>query len=193
MEQLERAKEFYHKLIKDMRENSDLCVFDINSLDVRANLHLFGLELKEKWGLNIDPKKILSFDWVDLGEYVKIGNFGDAYERWISCSDTSEQPNNEMLLVLKFPTGPYMFGYGNVFNKDYPIDFFNQFYAELLTYNPDYTDSRNRNLYWKMENAKTIFNSFSDILDKYNQLNSEDIKNRKIKELKAELEKLEGK
>jgi hypothetical protein len=50
----------------------------------------------------------------------------------------------------------------------------------------------NHGLYWKIENASAIFNSYKDVLKKYLELNAEDFKQRKIEKMKAELEKLQG-
>ena len=42
-----------------------------------------------------------------------------------------------------------------------------------------------------MDNAGKIFNDFKSILQKYNELNKEDFKQRQIKKLKEDLSKLE--
>lgn len=189
---LETTKKAYNEILKAIKKHKDVCVFDIERLETQSKLHLLGLELNEVYGLNINPKEINSFDWIDCGEHLKIGWFGDKYNRTISWSDDDRQPNDERLVLLKFPTGAYIFGDGGLFDKDYPTKFFHKFWMELLTFKPDYTDSHNHCLYWKIENAKEIFNSFNDVLKKYYTLNSEDIKQRRIEKMKKELAKLEG-
>ena len=78
-----------------------------------------------------------------------------------------------------------------MFDKDYPTAFFQKFWLELKTYKPDYIDEANHCLYWKLENAKEMFNSFDDVLKKYYDLNREDVKQRRIEKMKADLAKLE--
>jgi hypothetical protein len=190
MMSLEMTKKAYKEILSVIKKHKDICIFDIEDLEGKAKLHLFGLELKETYGLNIIPETVYSFDWIDCGKYKKIGLFGEKYNRKISWSDNDNQPTDERILLIQFPTGAYIFG--NYNNKDYPIEFFNKFWMELLSFNPDYTDSHNYCLYWKIENAKEIFNSFEDIQKKYYELNKEDMKQRKIEKMKAELARLEG-
>ena len=45
-------------------------VFDVNSLEREAKQHLFGVELVEKYGFNLDPKTIRSTGWQKLKENV---------------------------------------------------------------------------------------------------------------------------
>ena len=186
------AKKVYSEILSTIKKHKDFCIFDIEMLEIKSNLHLLGIELKEKYGLNIDPTSVSSFDWIDFGEHLKIAWYGDKYNRTISWSDNGEQPQYKMLIVLKFPTGAYIFGDGGVFNKDYPTTFFAKFWNELLSFNPDYIDTHNHTLYWNLKNGKDIFNSFNDILKKYYALNSEDIKQRRIEKMKSDLAKLEA-
>ena len=189
---METEKKAYSELKKLLRKHKDVWSFDVNNIERSADLHLLGLELKEKYGLNLDPKRISSFDYMEFGEHKYISQFGQKYNRTISWSDSGDQPKDELLVFVKFPTGPYIFGDGGTFNKDYPVDFFHKFWNELLTFNPDYTDTNNKGLYWKLENAKDIFNSFDGVLKKYHELNREDIKQRRIEQMKKDLEKLQN-
>ena len=182
----------YKKVLKILKKNKDIICFDIDSLETKAKLHLFGMELKDTHGLNINPLKISRFDWNTFGSHMVIGNWGDKYKRRISRSDDGRQPENELLLKISFPGGPYMFGNGDIFNKDYPTVFFEKFWSELKTYSPKYIDSMNYGLYFSMENASTIFNNFDNILKKYYELNKDDIKKRRILKMKNELAKLES-
>lgn len=186
-----KEKNAYNEVFKVLNKYKDILIFDINDLQTKSKLHLLGLELKEVYGLDIDPRAIRSFDWIDFGEHRKIAWYGGKYNRTISWSVDGRQPEDELLMTLKFPTGAYIFGDGGIFNKDYPTQFFQKFWIELKSYNPDYIDEANHCLYWKIENAKTIFNSFNDVLNKYYKLNSEDIKQRRIEKMKKELEQLE--
>ena len=189
---LETTKKAYNEILKAIKKHKDICVFDIENLEAKSKLHLLGLELKETYGLNIDPKDVRDYGWIDCGEHRKIGWFGEKYSRTISWSDDDKQPTDERLVCLKFPTGAFIFGDGGLFDKDYPTKFFHKFWMELISFNPDYRDSHNHCLYWKIENAKEIFNSFNDILKKYYDLNKEDIKQRRIERMEADLANLKG-
>lgn len=192
---MEKIKKAYDEILKVLYEHKEICVFDINDLEEKIKKHLFGLELKEIYGLNIDPKEIysinnlicfvISADYHNFGNYKVIGQWGEKYKRTISWSFDGRQPENEILLQISFSTGAYIFG------NDYPDDFFEKFWLELKTYKPDYIDEANKSLYWKLENAKDVFNNFDTIFKKYNELNKIDFKKRKIEKIKKELEQLE--
>lgn len=177
-------KKIYDEIFKLMDENEDNIAFDVKRLKEKSKLHLYGLELKEKHGLDLDPKSITSLNWNKLGHYITIGWYGDKYGRTISWSDNGEQPTDELLLDISFPTGGYIFG------QDYPTEFFQKFFNELKTYKPKYSDTTNNTLYFSMDNASAIFNKFYSILNRYNDENKEDFKKRQIERKKEELQKL---
>lgn len=176
----------YKEILKVLKKHKDTIVFDVDGLEIKAKHHLFGVELKEKHGLNIEPKNIKSLDWQILRENINIGWWGDKYNRTISWSDDGTQPKDELLLVISFPTGAYIFG------GDYPTEFFQRFFLELKSYNPKYIDTANKSLYFCMNNANRIFNEYGAIIKRYREENKEDIKQRKIKKMKDELSKLEA-
>ena len=178
------TKKAYEEIIDVISKYKDLVNFDYNDLERKSKYHLFGIELKEQYGLNIEPKDIYSLDWNKFGEYMSIGLFGEKYRRTISWSDDGKQPEDELLLQLSFSTGAYIFG------EDYPQEFFQRFFKELKSYNPKYSDTNNKNLYFTLDSAKTIFNEFPEILKKYRQENKEDFKRRQIEKLQKELDKL---
>lgn len=175
----------YKEILKALNKYKSEIVFDVDSLEIQAKNHLFGVELVEKYGFNIDPKKIYSTDWQKMKENIFIGFF-DGERRDISWSDDGRQPNNETLLRISYPTGPYIFG------DDYPVEFFQKFFMELKTYNPKYIDSANSSLYFSLENAGEIYNDYDSIIKRYYEENNKDLKQRKIKEMKDELAKLEA-
>jgi hypothetical protein len=181
------SKEVYYKILKLLKKHKELIVFDVNDLEIKSKLHLFGLELKEKYGLDIDPKRIDSFDWIGFGSHRTIGRWGEKHNRTISWPDDGKQPDDELLLQISFSTGAYIFG------QDYPVELFQKFFFEFMSYNPKYVDTRNNNLYYSLDNAKDIFNNFDAILKKYHEINKEDMKQRTIKKMKEDLAKLEGK
>lgn len=182
------AKDGYKKLIALAKKYKDVCIIDPpDHLEYIAKNHLFGLELVEKYGLNLDPKKI-NTSWNNISEYLYIG-FYDGEKARISWSDNDEQPDNEYLLSISFPTGAYIFGSSS--NDDYPSEFFQKFFNELRSYGPKFLDSVNHNLYYSLDNAKDVFSNFNSILKKYYELNKVDFNKRKAKKLREEAEKLE--
>ena len=179
------AKKAYSEILKTLKMYKDICVFDVDDLERTANHHLFGIELKEKYGFDIDPKRIQSLDWVKLGDYMYVSKWGKTNGRTISWPDNDKQPKDELLLQICFSTGAYIFG------EDYPQDLFEEFFLELKTYNPSFIDTNNKGLYYSMNNASVIHNKFNSILSKYIQKHKENAKQRQIIKLKADLEKLE--
>jgi hypothetical protein len=183
---LEESKKAYKKIFGLIKKYKDVCAFNVEDLERKSKIHLFGIELRESYGLNINPMSVDSIDWVRVGQYGGIGWFGEKYRRTVSWSDSGEQPNNELLFYLGFSTGAYIFG------DDYPVSFFNKFFLELIEYAPKYIDTNNHCLYYAIGDAKEIFNNFDSILAKYRELNREDVKQRKIIKMKEELAKLES-
>lgn len=183
---MEKVKKAYDEILKVLHKNREICVFDVSDLERKAKIHLFGLELKEVYGLNVDPKQINSIDWIRFGDYRTIGLWGEKHRRTISWSVDGRQPKDEMLLQICFPTGAHIFG------EDYAVNFFQIFWLELKSFKPDYIDEVNHGLYWRLENAKDVFNLFDETLKKYHELNREDSKQRRIEKMKKELEKLEN-
>lgn len=177
-------KTTYKKILTLLKAHKNEIVFDVDALQRQADNHLFGIELKETYGLDIDPKKINSTDWVKINDYGSIGLFGEKYNRTISWPDVKGQPKNEYLLMYSFSTGAYIFG------EDYPTDLFNKFWNELKTYNPKFIDTMNHSIYFSLDNAKNVFNDFKSILSKYYDINKEDIKLRRIAKMEADLAKL---
>lgn len=188
---LEEKKEeqAYKEILDVLKKYREICVYDVNEMEILAKKHLFGIELKEKYGLNIEPRNIESLYWNRFSDYMTLGLWGKKYKRTISWPDDGKQPEDELLLELCFSTGAYMFG--NWSNDDYPTEFFKEFFQELKTYNPKYTDTTNKSFYFSMANAGKMFNEFPAILKKYCELNKTDAKKREIEKLKAKLDKLQ--
>lgn len=140
-------------------------------------------------GINICFNSIHDTDFVRVDSFMAIISWGPG--RTISWPDDGLQPENELLLKLAFSSGPYIFGSSS--DNDYPREFFQSFWKELCQYNPDYRDTVNSSLYWKIGNAKDIFNGFPAILKKYRGMNAKDCRLRRIERLKDELSELEEK
>lgn len=180
----------YEHLKKECGSDFD----DINVMVSNAKNHLMLVEWSEKYGLDISHEyKPFSYSYFKMGDYMSFSYYANAAEqhkngrgRYISWSVDGKQPFNEWLLDLSFRTGAYMFG------EDYDGQkaLFQDFFKELKSYKPDFSDSHNKNLYWKLENAKDIFINFNSILKKYSERNKEEFKQREIKKLEEKLNKL---
>lgn len=183
MEKLEETKKIYDRILKIARKNKDLLNFDFQDLESKAKKHLFGLELKEVYGLEIDEKRINNIRYQELKNNVFL-TFIDSETTTISWEDNGKKPLGESLIKFSYPTGAYIFG------GDYPCEFFKKFFLELKSFNPDYIDSANSSLYFKLENAKEVFNNYDSIIKKYYELNKEDFKQREIIRRQKELDDL---
>ena len=180
----EKTKKAYDEVIDMLNKHREICDYEIDSIRSKANVHLFAIELKEKYGLNIEPDNVYSLEYVNINDYISIGYWGEKYNRTISWEDDGKQPKDELLLSIQFSTGAYIFG------DDYPEELFKEFFQELKTYKPKYTDSANKGLYFPIKKAKNIFNEFQEILNNYNEKNKKESSERKIKKLEGELEQL---
>ena len=183
---LQETKQIYDSILKIARKNKDLLNFDFDSLELKAKNHLFGLELKEVYGLEINEKIINNIQYQELKNNVHL-TYIDSERTTISWEDSGKKPQGERLIKFSYPTGAYIFG------GDYPTIFFEKFFFELKSFNPDYCDSANKALYFKLENAKEIFNKYDSIIKKYDELNKEDIKQREILRKQKELADLMSK
>ena len=195
---IERLKEAYTKAVELCEEYEDFYkTYDFDgfrSLSEQARRRLTIIEWNEKYGLNIGYIRELSSDaYLKIDEHRSIHKFNDAkresergYGKFISWSDDERQPKDEWLLVIGFSTGTYIFGEDYAGQK--PL--FDEFFNELKTYNPDYSDSHNHYLYWKLENAKPIYDDFQSILSKYIERNKLESKKREIDRLESELKEL---
>lgn len=186
-----KAREIYDEIFEVLNKYEEFCIFNVRYLREKADIHIFGFKLKDEYGLNINPKNIQSLNWNNVGNYRTIGLWGKNHQRTIGCSVDGTQPEDEYLLQIYFPTGAYIFTNHSSLDE-YPQEYFQRFFSELKSYNPDYVDEVNHGLFWKLENAKDVFNSFNDILDKYHENYKNDWKKRKIERLENEIKKLKN-
>lgn len=188
---MKETEQVYRDIFKVLDKYQGIHTFDVDDMKRKAKCHLHEVKLVEEYGMNIMPNTINNIDWNKIDDYRSICWMGDKYKRRVSWSDDGSQPTDEYMLIISFPTGAYIFGDGGMFDKDYPINFFNQFWNELKSYSPKYIDTANHSLYFPIETCANIFNDFNGILKKYHNLNKEDIKQRRIEKMKKELEQLE--
>lgn len=181
---MEKEEKAYQEILEVLKKHKDIHVFDVEDLQRKAAFHLFGLSLKEKYGLDINPKDICSLTHINIDEHRFLSYFGKKYNRQITWSDDDTQPTDEFLLGLSFPNGAFIFG------DDYPSVLFNDFFSELKTFNPKYSDTTNKCLYFSMDNAGKIFNTFPSIIKEYREKYAIDFKYREIEKREKELREL---
>lgn len=145
---------------------------------------IFNIPLDEFEGNTVDG-------WLTYGQSgahseLKCMLMGDKHRRTIGCSDDGRQPDEEWLFAVGFTTGAYML------HKDYPTKVFSEFFNELKKWEPKYTDSANKTLYFEPSKAKQIFSEYFGIRDKYVKKADIYVKHKRIQDLKDELSKLEG-
>ncbi len=170
---------------------------DIHDMEVKAKNHLLLIDWYKEYGLRLDHSyKPYSNNYMRLDDYRSISHYNDAQQekdsgkggRYISWPDDDRQPKNEWLFNISFSTGAYIFG------DDYDSQkiLFQEFFKELQSYKPDYSDSHNNSLYWKLENAKPIYDEFNNILRKYREQNTSELKQREANKLREKLKALEA-
>ena len=147
-----------------------------------------------KYGLSIPVNTCLTGNYARLNDHEALSLYNDASGdkkrdtgKYLGCPD-GEQPDDGWYYVIYFPTGAYIFGY----DYDYQQQIFNDLFAELRTYKPDYSDCINRKLLWKVENAKNISDNFAGIMKKYRERNKTEMNARKAAKLRSELAMLES-
>ena len=188
MKKIEKA---YKEIFDVLEKYNDICgiCYDLYSIKTNSKKHLFLLYLNEL-GYNINTQLCFNdfycIEHINIGKFISISKYGGDTNRTISYEADGKEPNDEFLLAISFSTGAY------IFSEDYPKEYFQMFFDELQTYNPDYKDIANSSLYWKIENGVEIFSKFHSILDKYKQEYNEYAKKEKIKNLEKRLNELKN-
>lgn len=160
-----------------------------NDYDVRSILGTIKrLNLEERFGI---PLSCTGASWynacVAVGD-AYVGYYGKDFEREISWSDDGRQPKDEWLYLVSFPTGPYIFG--SYFDKVYPVKTFQAFFDELKAFGPKYSDTNNKTLYFTEDVAAKVHNAIKPLYLKYKEQVDTEMKEKRKKELEAELAKL---
>lgn len=195
MKEIKKAYKDILEVCKKYSKIGDVYHFeDIKEMISKAKDHLLIIEWEEKYGIKLDhDHRPNSYNYIRINDWMSFVHYDNAKAekesgsgRFISWSDDDRQPENEWLLDISFSTGAYIFG------DDYKGQekLFQDFFNELKTYKPDFIDSHNSALYWKLKNAKDIYSNFMVIKNKYHERNRSEFNKRKAERLKAELEKL---
>lgn len=172
----------YEEILNLMKSNIDIFDGDIN-IKSKLESRISAMRLSDDFDIEVSPNQLWgSHDYVNLSEYISIGLFGKSLNRTISWSDDRTQPDNEWLYSIRFPTGAYIFG------DSYPTDAFNKLFEELKSYNPKYTDSRNRTLYYTKETAKAVHEIFDTLYAKYRDISIEESKQNQIADLENQIQ-----
>lgn len=176
----------YKKLIQIIDEYN---LEDMKSAKRDAEKQVFAYEFSSKHNITIDAKQLSLNNgvWITLPsrlESMYIGTFGKKYNRTVM--NNKQDVDEEILLYISFPTGAYIFG------DDYPQKFFEKFYSELKEYKPKYCDDMNHGLYFSMDNAENILNTYDKICDKYIKENRSDLARRRAEKLRKEADQIEA-
>jgi hypothetical protein len=190
MNDYERIKQAYADITRIIDQHDDLCD-GLRYAKDSMKAHLWGLELKHTYNLPINPKNVTSTDFVRIGEYADVAGWGDGL-RAISWSDNGEQPDNELLVRISFPSGAYVFTrqLATEYPLPYPKEVFRRFFDELKSYGAKYVDTANSCLYFTLDNASEVLNKLDATFKTYQEIATVFLKQEKIDKLQRELEEL---
>ena len=187
-------REMVEKALNVCKKNAqlfkDIGVVEFNNAYKATSNVLYAIKLQEDYGIkDITTYMVKDAEpdvFVKISEYAYIASMGKKYSRTISWSVDGSQPKDEVMFVLHFPTGAYIFG------DSYPKELFKDMWDEIKTYEFKYVDDMNSNIYFSLENAAPIANEFQNILQKYYKRFKDEANIRRAAELRRELEKLEN-
>lgn len=181
-----RTKENYIALLKSLEQHKEL-LEDDTELPQLSNIKnkIFTRELIEDYGWDLPYYVTGNCRWFRLTDEIGAGVYGTKHGRVISWEDDGNQPEDEFLLCVSYPTGAYFFG------KDYDTKLFDEFFQELTTFKPKYRDSENHSMYFTKEVAGRFLDEYGDITQKYRDRYNSEAKKRKMEKLREELAKLE--
>jgi len=187
----------YKELLKSLKKYEDILKVDHKVESFKG--HLEEMITRYDWadhlGINIEGECIfgnalgghLCFDSYGWKQHIRISLFGSQSGRTIACSDDRRQPEEgELLYFITFPTGAYIFG------EHYDTELFSMMFDELKAYQPKYSDTLNKALYFSKENAANIHKDFEGIYNKYMNMVGESVKKAKLKKLEDEIERLKS-
>ena len=175
----------YIDILEVLEKYADVIKQD-HSIDIidRVRSRIALQEISKEFGIDMKPDS--NPEWIKLCEYVHIGLLGTEHNRTIAWEDNDNQPENEHLMKISFPSGPY------IFSGEYPDKTFKAFFLELKSYGPKYCDTANSSLYYASDTAHKVYLNFSAIFDKYRAAVSEELRLNEIIKTEKKLEKLKN-
>lgn len=179
-----RSIEAYTTLKTVVEAYPDVFASEYTLSEVNAKLEM--LRISQRFGIPLHLKGYKCYgversydDWTSVSCFE--GN------RSIAWSDDGRQPEGgEWLFTIRFTSGAYIFG------EDYLSRTFCDFFEELKSFGAKYSDTVNNVLYFTEENSKQVYEAFWPTFKKYKALVSEELKQKRKKELETELAKLNG-
>ncbi len=149
-------------------------------------------ERNDKYWVWIPYDAQFNWNFCRISEQMSIVYFGDAEKdkeewRWyyISRSDDWKQPKDEHLLHIYFSTWAYFL------SSAYPTNTFQKMREELKLFWPKYCDTTNKWLYFSLDQCKDICKEYPNIIKKYREIATEEIKEKEKETLREKLAKLE--
>ena len=176
----------YKEILGVLEEHSD--VIDLGKdyrLDIRNDIksRIRQTEVEQAFDIKIPGKGYATAHYRINGRSA-IHYYSGEKDQAIGCSDDGRQPKDEWLYVVQFPCGAY------TLHEDYPTETFNEFFEELRSYKPKYSDTPNHALYFTEDVAKVVHEALPDILRKYGDRVEDELNRRRIARLQEELSQL---
>jgi len=185
----------YKDLLKVVKKHAE--AFDQESITLTPELIksvVEAMEVSERFGIPLQG--------IQFGTHLRVKNvydewtglslFGEMHGRTIGCPDNGKQPKDEWLFKISFPCGAYTFGGEGLWDKSYPEETFDAFFAELKSYGAAFSDTMNNALYFREDNSKAVYEAFWDTFNKYKAKVGDELKKQRKQELEAELARLEN-
>lgn len=182
----------YKDLLKVVKKHEDL--FDRESPTLTAaNIKgvVEALEVAEEFNLPLQGLQSGSFLRIQgvYDEWTNLSLYGKKHQRNIGCPDGGVEPENEWLFVIRFTCGAYSLG-GDVYERRYPRSTFDAMFDELKSYGAAFVDTANSSLYFRADKARTVYDAFWDVFNKYKGQVQEELNEQRKQELIKELESL---
>jgi len=175
--------------ILDVMERHGGTIKDRHGIDIRSRIKdlIRMLDVFSEFSICArDRQEPNGSTYYKISDHQDILLFGKDYNRTVAWLDEGEQPENEWLYCIGFPTGAYIFG------QDYPTKTFNAFFNKLKSYGPRYCDSHNHSMYFSKENAAAVHKDFNLIMEEYRGIARKEILNSKADKIRKELAAIEG-
>lgn len=172
----------YEKLFAQIAKDG-LLPTEIYRIKESAQNHILWDKLVNEYGFKLRLDQVYNTSHITISDGIYI-TLIDGKDRTISWSDDDNQPKNEMMYVLRYPSGAY------TFHSDYPVETFNAFFNELKSFGPKYSDTMNHALYFELDKAAAIHEQLPGITKKYRDQVKVELAQKQLKEAQALVERL---